>query len=252
MSIRAECLVPARLRPSPNHNERQRDIDMLLLHYTAMDSAESAVSWLCDARSEVSAHYLVDETGDITQMVPESRRAWHAGQAFWKGERDINSCSIGIELANCGVQDGAVSTYPEVQINAVIALCQDVIKRHQIPAERVLGHSDVAPSRKQDPGRHFPWALMHQHGVGHYVPPIEIEGAGYFQKGDQGQPIEAIQSLLAIYGYEVNVNGVFDIATENAVMAFQRHYRPERVDGIADPQSVATLHHLLKALPQLA
>ncbi|WP_068315019.1 N-acetylmuramoyl-L-alanine amidase [Polycladidibacter hongkongensis] len=251
MSIKAECGVAARLQPSPNHNERQLPIDMLVLHYTAMEDTEAALRWLCDPRSEVSAHYLVKENGGVVQCVPEGRRAWHAGVSSWKGESDINSRSIGIEIANAGVQEGEVSAFPPVQIEAVIALCQDILSRHAIPAAHVLGHSDVAPARKQDPGRHFPWAQLAAAGVGHYLPPVEMISSSFFQEGDNGQPIEALQSLLGIYGYGVTVTGVFDQATKEAVAAFQRHFRPSQVDGIADTQTIASLHALLKALPTL-
>lgn len=249
MSVKAECALPARLKPSPNHNDRRtNEIDMLILHYTAMDSAEAAISWLCDPRSEVSCHYLVDEQGLVTQMVPESRRAWHAGVASWKGQEDLNSRSIGIEIANAGDLDEGTCDYPDAQIDAVIALCQDICARHNIAPERVLGHSDVAPSRKKDPGRHFPWERLAVAGVGHYIAPVEIEGSSFFQEGDEGQPIEALQSLLGLYGYDVQVTGVFDERTRFAVTAFQRHYRPAKVDGIADPQTIATLHALLRQL----
>lgn len=249
MSIKTECAVPARLRPSPNHNERRADeIDMLILHYTAMESAEKAVSWLCDPRSEVSCHYLVDELGDVTQMVPESRRAWHAGVSRWKGEEDLNSRSIGIEISNPGDLEEGTQPYPAVQIEAVIALAKDICERRTIAPERVLGHSDVAPARKQDPGRHFPWGQLAEAGVGHYLAPVDIDGSSFFQEGDEGQPIEALQSLLGLYGYDILVNGVFDEKTRYAIEAFQRHFRPDKVDGIADPQSIATLHSLLKKL----
>ncbi|KZK80450.1 N-acetylmuramoyl-L-alanine amidase AmiD precursor [Pseudovibrio sp. Ad13] len=249
MSVKTECAVPARLRPSPNHNERRAPtVDMLILHYTAMESAEKAVSWLCDPRSEVSCHYLVDELGMVTQMVPESRRAWHAGVSSWKGEDDLNSRSIGIEISNLGDQEEGTQGYPDVQIEAVIALARDICERNSISPERVLGHSDVAPSRKQDPGRHFPWARLAEAGVGHYIEPVELEASSFFQEGDEGQPIEALQSLLGLYGYDVLVSGVFDEKTKYAVEAFQRHFRPAKVDGIADAQTIATLHSLLKKL----
>lgn len=249
MSVKTECALPARLRPSPNHNERRVPaVEMLILHYTAMESAEKAISWLCDPRSEVSCHYLVDEQGMVTQMVPESRRAWHAGASRWKGHEDLNSRSIGIEIANAGDLEEGTQEYPNVQIEAVIALAKDICERHNIAPELVLGHSDVAPSRKKDPGRHFPWARLAAAGVGHYIEPMDIDASSFFQEGDEGQPIEALQSLLGLYGYDVMVSGVFDEKTRHAVEAFQRHFRPAKVDGIADAQTIATLHGLLKQL----
>ncbi|MTI19131.1 N-acetylmuramoyl-L-alanine amidase [Rhodobacteraceae bacterium RKSG542] len=251
MSKKVECGVPARLHPSSNHNERgDLPIDMLLLHYTGMESEEAAVSRLCDPRAEVSAHYLVKEDGEILQMVPESRRAWHAGKSYWKGDRDINACSIGIEIVNGG-HDFGRPAYPQVQIDAVIALCKDIIARHNIPAYRVLAHSDVAPSRKKDPGELFPWLELARAGVGNAIEPVEANNSVVFQLGDEGAPVDAIQSLLGLFGYEVMPTGVFDHATKRAVTAFQRHYRPQVVDGAADAQTVATLHTLLKSLPSL-
>lgn len=140
MSVKTECAMPARLRPSPNHNERRVPaVEMLILHYTAMESAEKAISWLCDPRSVVSCHYLVDEQGMVTQMVPESRRAWHAGASRWKGLEDLNSRSIGIEIANAGDLDEGTEEYPDAQIEAVIALARDICERHNIAPSWCLG-----------------------------------------------------------------------------------------------------------------
>ncbi|WP_310619065.1 peptidoglycan recognition protein family protein [Flexibacterium corallicola] len=251
MNKKVECTVPARLHPSPNHNERgEAAIDMIILHYTGMDTAELAISRLCDPRAEVSCHYLIHEDGGILQMVPESRRAWHAGKASWKGQTNINERSIGIEVVNAGHARG-VPDYPQVQVDAVIALVKDIGARHAIAPERVLGHSDVAPSRKEDPGEHFPWDQLAAANIGHYIKPVEINSSSFFQLGDEGQPVEAIQSLLGLYGYDVMPTGVYDTATFDAVTAFQRHYRPKVVDGIADAQTIATLHALLAALPKL-
>lgn len=252
MAVKTDTSLPARLQPSPNHNERRGDvpIDLIVLHYTGMVSGELAIRRLCDPRSEVSAHYIVDEDGTILQSVPEARRAWHAGRAFWKGERDINSRSIGIEIVNPGHEFG-YRAFPDAQVVAVIALCQDICRRHAIPPERVLAHSDVSPDRKEDPGELFPWARLAGEGVGHWVEPEPTGSGRYFQEGEEGQPIEALQSMLGLYGYDIAVTGVFDRKTVHAVTAFQRHFRPERVDGIADMSTIVTLHRLLSALPGL-
>jgi len=151
--------------PSPNIGERTLQVDMLLMHYTGMKSGEAAVNWLCNEESGVSCHYLVDEDGSITQMVCESQRAWHAGKSSWQGVEDINSCSIGIEVQNSGPLDD-FPEFPAVQIAAVIELSKDILKRHSIVSVRVLGHSDVAPGRKIDPGEKFPWELLAKEGVG--------------------------------------------------------------------------------------
>lgn len=237
--------------PSPNFGARRggREPDMLLLHYTGMSSGQGALDWLRSPQSEVSSHYVVLEDGTIHQLVCEDLRAWHAGRSFWRGETDINSCSIGIEIANPG-HDGGYPDFPDAQTDAVVDLCRDCIARRGIAPERVLAHSDVAPSRKCDPGEKFPWARLHASGVGHWVAPSETRSGRYLQQGESGQPIEALQSLLALYGYQVEVSGCFDAATSAAVSAFQRHFRPARIDGVADVSTIETLHRLLAALPQ--
>jgi N-acetylmuramoyl-L-alanine amidase len=241
------------VRPSPNFGERKggRSPDMLILHYTGMPTATAALDWLCTEESQVSSHYFVDETGVVTQLLPESARGWHAGQSSWKGETDINSASIGIEIANPGHEAGS-PPFEDAQIEAVIALSRDIIERNGIPAERVLAHSDIAPMRKQDPGELFPWGLLHKEGIGHWVEPLPVGGGRFFQEGDAGEPVEALQTMLALYGYDVQVDGVFSTATAAAIRAFQRHFRPARVDGIADASTIGTLHQLLTALPTVA
>lgn len=237
--------------PSPNHGERigvERP-DILLLHYTGMPSADGAQAWLCNPESQVSSHYLVHEDGRIVQMVPEMRRAWHAGRSFWAGETDINSRSIGIEIANAGHPAG-LPEYPQTQIDALIELCLECVQRHGIPAERVLAHSDVAPVRKVDPGENFPWGRLAARGVGHWVEPAPLGGGRFFQAGDRGQPVEALQSMLSIYGYDIEITGEFCEKTTGVVAAFQRHFRPARVDGVADSSTIETLHKLLVSLPK--
>lgn len=236
--------------PSPNHGERRdgRRPDAIILHYTGMESTDGALAWLCAEESQVSSHYFVYEDGRIAQLVPESRRAWHAGRSSWKGETDINSCSIGIEIANPG-HPGGLPDFPEAQVAAVAELCRNCGERWGIAPERVLAHSDVAPIRKVDPGENFPWERLHAAGVGHWVEPAPIAGGRFFQRGDEGAPVEALQAMLAFYGYATEITGIFDAATEGAVAAFQRHFRPARVDGIADSSTIDTLHRLLKRLP---
>lgn len=238
------------VRASPNTNERRDDIrpDILLLHYTGMADGEVAVRWLCMEKSQVSCHYLIHEDGRIVQMVREGARAWHAGAGSWKGRDDINSRSIGIEIVNPGHEHG-YRAFPAVQIAAVTALSKEIVERWAIPSERVLAHADVAPARKQDPGELFPWAELAAAGVGHYVAPAPITGGRYFGRGDQGEPVTAYQSLLAAYGYEVEPGGAFDEATVFATLAFQRHFRPAKVDGVADMSTISTLHRLLTRLP---
>ncbi len=244
--IQTKC--SCELKPSPNFGERKgkREIDMLVLHYTGMEDDQQALNWLCNSDSEVSCHYYVNRDGSILQLVGEETRAWHAGQSFWKGDADINSCSIGIEIANAGHED-----FPSEQIDAVIALSKDIVERHDIPAHRVLGHSDISPGRKIDPGMLFPWKTLADAGLGIWTEPEAIEGGRFFQLGDEGQPIQALQSMLAVFGYQIAITGVFDQQTETAVKAFQLHYRPEKVDGVADVSTITTLYKLSSALPEL-
>lgn len=274
----------ADIRPSPHHGERRErwaetGPDLLLLHYTGMpagrgmSAAERAIRWLTHPASEVSAHYVVGEDGRITQLVPESRRAWHAGRSSWAGESDVNSASIGIEIANPGHwwdlaglpdRDPAVpvevhpgySDFPDVQIAAVIALARDIVARHGIRPERVLGHSDVAPGRKRDPGEKFPWDRLAAAGVGVVVEPAPV-GSGVGRDlaigevgrvlaiGEASPAVAAMQVLLSRLGYGIVVDGVFGPKTGDVVEAFQRRWRREKVDGIADRSTLLTLHRLV-------
>jgi len=252
MSVATDTGVKARIHPSPNHGQRAQGapVDMVVLHYTGMQTAEAALQRLCDPRTEVSAHYFVDEDGSILQCVPESRRAWHSGRSFWKGESDINSRSIGIEIVNPGHEHG-YRAFPDVQIEAVIALVRDVCQRHGIHPWMVLGHSDIAPDRKEDPGELFPWDRLADAGIGLYVPPFPLGAGVLMQQGDVGQPVEAVQSMLALYGYEIEITGDFDQRTRQVVTAFQRHFRQEKVDGVVDESTIETLNALLRKLPTL-
>ena len=240
------CVV-AEVAPSPNYNERKdgRRPDLILLHYTGMQSASAALERLTSRVSEVSSHYFVFEDGRILQLVEESRRAWHAGASSWAGETDINSCSIGIEIANPGHEFG----YPDFssrQIAAVTTLCRSIFTRHSVPPARVLAHSDVAPSRKQDPGEKFPWRRLHNSGVGHWVAPASLDEPGdVLTLGDRGDAVAALQKSLAAYGYGIVPNGLYDSATHDVVAAFQRHFRPQRVNGVADASTQKTLNELL-------
>ena len=236
--------------PSPNFGERNKGLipSMIVLHYTGMPDMEGALHRLCTPGTDVSAHYVVLEDGRIVQCVPEAMRAWHAGASHWAGEDDINSCSIGIEICNPGHEFG----YPDFcapQIEAVIALCAGISMRHGVAPERVLAHSDVAPGRKRDPGEKFPWAALHAAGIGHLVPPAPVRGGRFLTAGESGEPVEALQSMLALYGYGLEITGFFDAATQAVVEAFQRHFRPALVDGVADRSTIETLHLLLSALP---
>jgi N-acetylmuramoyl-L-alanine amidase len=223
-------------RPSPNHGSRGEPpcIDMLVLHYTGMQSAEAALDRLCDPAARVSAHYVVEESGLIWRLVPEGRRAFHAGLSCWQGQCDLNLVSIGIEIVNPGHEWG-YRPFPEMQMMAVEYLCRDVLSRHRVPPHRVVGHSDVAPDRKTDPGELFAWPRLARAGIGIWPEPSRQPRG---MACDHGQ---AVADLCAI-GYCVAP------ATERAaVSAFQRRFRPNRVDGFIDGETAARLAEVRKA-----
>jgi N-acetylmuramoyl-L-alanine amidase len=207
--------------PSPNFDDRPTGlaVDMLVLHYTGMRTATEAIDRLRDPAARVSAHYAIDEDGTLYRLVAEDRRAWHAGVAFWRGRTDINARSIGIELVNPGHEFGYRS-FPPLQMKALEELCRAVLARHPIPARDVVGHSDVAPRRKTDPGELFDWKRLADKGIGVWPAP---RPAG-----------EDAAALLAACGYETE-----DLAASLA--AFQRHFRPTRVDGLADGETLGLL-----------
>ncbi|TIL36086.1 N-acetylmuramoyl-L-alanine amidase [Mesorhizobium sp.] len=234
----------AEVRVSPNFGPRRETVDMIVLHYTGMETGAGAEAWLCDPASEVSSHYLVHEDGRIVQMVRESDRAWHAGKSTWFGRSDINSCSVGIEIVNPGHSLG-YRNFPKRQIDVLIGLCKGIVQRHSIPAQRVLAHSDVAPGRKIDPGERFPWKALFEAGVGHLVEAAPVRRGAVLKAGDASAEVEALQSMLALYGYGVEISGAFDRQTEIVVEAFQRHFRQRKVDGVADGSTIRTLERLL-------
>ncbi len=251
LTLAPDSRFAAKVFPSPNHGERKfrdgstgRRPDTLILHYTGMPEAGEALQWLCNPASQVSSHYFVFENGHTLQLVPEERRAWHAGASHWAGETDLNSASIGIEIANPG-HPGGLPDFPEAQIAATLNLCRDICERWQIPPERVLAHSDVAPGRKIDPGEKFPWRRFAEGGVGLWIEPAPIKGGRFFARGDAGPPVEALQAMFAMLGYGVSVDGSYDERFEAVVAAFQRHWRPEKVDGVADGSTITTLRDLL-------
>jgi N-acetylmuramoyl-L-alanine amidase len=247
-----DTFVVSDVSVSPNHDERKGGVapDMILLHYTGMQDEQAALTRLCTRESKVSAHYVVFVDGRIFQCVPESARAWHAGVASWAGETDINSRSIGIEVTNPG-HDHGYPPFPLRQTAAVIALCKGILaRRRQIRRDRVLAHSDVAPARKQDPGEKFPWGLLSESGVGHWVRSAPLTLTGHTLKpGDDSYEVSQLQRMLASYGYTLPQTGKYDDDTATVVTAFQRHFRQERVDGIADPSTLMTLRALIETRP---
>lgn len=252
-TLKPDSRFVAHVAPSPNHDERTGAAapDILLLHYTGMRDMQSALDRLLSREARVSSHYLVCEDGAMLQLVAEADRAWHAGASFWERGNDINSRSIGIEIVNPGHEFG-YRDFPESQIAAVIELTQDIVARWSIRPDRVLGHSDVAPSRKDDPGERFPWRRLAEAGVGLWVPPAPIDAGPVLGPGDLGDEVAAMQQAFAAYGYGIAPTGVYDALTAQVVIAFQRHFRTERVDGRADLSTIHTLHALLAAKQAIA
>jgi N-acetylmuramoyl-L-alanine amidase len=230
--------------PSPNFDARIAPPDMIVLHYTGMATGEEALSRLRDPAAKVSAHYMVEEDGRIFQLVPEARRAWHAGISFWRGERELNGVSIGVEIVNPGHEFG-YRAFPDPQIAAVTRLLADIRSRWSVADDRILGHSDIAPTRKNDPGELFPWEQLARSGHGLWVTPPASPGPP-LSVGDEGTGVFALQAGLTRLGYESPPSGTFDDETLAIVTAFQRHWRPARVDGIADGETRARLVALLR------
>lgn len=240
-------MLELREAPSPNHDARipGLPVDILLLHYTGMQSAEEAIARLRDPAAKVSAHYVIEEDGTIHRLVPEDRRAWHAGVSRWQRAENINARSIGIELVNPGHEWG-YRPFPEPQMAALERLAFDIVARHNIPPARVLGHSDVAPTRKQDPGELFDWARLARLGLGlwprpDYQPP---QGLPALAPGQSGPAVLDLQIALDAIGYWVEGTGLYDPVTEAAVTALQRHFRGSCVDGIADAETQGLAFHL--------
>ena len=230
--------------PSPNFDTRTAPPSLLVLHYTGMQTGPEALDRLCDPEAKVSSHYLVEEDGRVFRLVAEERRAWHAGASFWRGRRNLNGESIGIEIVNPGHEWG-YRPFPDVQIESVIALVTDIRTRWDIEDRDIVGHSDIAPDRKDDPGELFPWKRLSEagHGIWAEWPPAPGAPIG---EGEEGAAVFALQAGLTRLGFDLPPSGRFDVATTVAVRAFQRHWRPERVDGIADGETRARLIALLR------
>ena len=233
---------------SPNFDARTAPPDMIVLHYTGMPTGEAALARLRDPAAKVSAHYLVEEDGRVFALVPEERRAWHAGVSSWQGETNINGRSIGIEIVNPGHEFG-YRDFPNAQIAAVIDLLTDIRSRWTIPDTLIVGHSDVAPARKQDPGERFPWEVLARAGHGLWVDPSAAPGQA-LSMGDTGFPVIVLQRMLAVIGYASPQDGTYDETTKSVVEAFQRHWRPCRINGVADGESRARLAALAAIIRQ--
>ena len=237
--------------PSANFNERLHPLDMLVLHYTGMKDGPSALARMREDREpRVSAHYMVEEDGRIFQLVQEDKRAWQAGRSWWQGDEDLNSRSIGIEIVNPGHEWG-YRPFPEPQIVSVIELCRDILARWPIPQNRIVAHSDIAPDRKEDPGELFPWKRLSEHGIGLWPEPARPEpwmmhGAAM---GDAGMTVDGFRNDLATIGYRIAREGSYDEAMAAVVRAFQRRWRPMRITGEGDSETI-TLAHAVAVMSQ--
>ncbi len=240
--------------PSPNFDERCLPVDLLVLHYTGMASGKEALERLCDPVAKVSAHYMIEEGGRIFHLVDEDKRAWHAGVSSWEGETDINSRSIGVELVNGG-HDYGLPAYPDKQIRALLYLLEDIIKRWpDLHPSQCVGHSDIAPARKQDPGELFPWQYLAEAGFGLWpefreqqqiMPALPaFSSTTPLSRKSTGEPVLYLQKKLALFGYGLEKTGCYDEQTEEVVRAFHRHFYPENLKGCATMTSLALLESL--------
>ncbi|MEZ6010501.1 MAG: N-acetylmuramoyl-L-alanine amidase [Hyphomonas sp.] len=238
--------------PSPNFDERKFPVDMLVLHYTGMETGQAALDRMRDPAAKVSAHYMIWEDGQIDQLVAEDKRAWHAGVSSWQGDEDLNSRSIGIEIVNGGhdvpLPDGSLPPYPAAQIGSVIGLCRAILSRHGIPQSRIVAHSDIAPARKIDPGEHFPWAHLAEAGIGLFPGTGPAVEADLLLPGDTGPPVRTLQESLAGIGYGLVATGAFDEATAQVVSAFQRRFLTSHLGRHGDPETQAHVGQVLAAV----
>lgn len=215
--------------PSPNWNERALPVSMVVLHYTGMRSAAEALERMCDPAAQVSAHYMIDEDGTVTRLVSEDKRAWHAGRSYWRGITDVNSASIGIELVNPGHEWG-YRPFTEAQMEALIPLLARIVEQYAIPLANVVGHSDVAPARKDDPGELFEWETLARYKLALPAPRPRISLV-------YDEPSKFFLALER-WGYDISDGRA-------ALRAFQRRWRPRRIDGELDGEVGALLFELL-------
>ncbi|PHQ69252.1 MAG: N-acetylmuramoyl-L-alanine amidase [Sneathiella sp.] len=230
-------------RASPNFDARDADIDTLVLHYTGMPTGGAALDRLTDAAAEVSAHYLVEENGEVYQLVEEDSRAWHAGVSYWRGAANLNARSIGIEIVNPGHEFGYRS-FTKAQMASVAVLAVDIVERHGILPRNVVGHSDIAPLRKNDPGELFDWKMLSAKGIGlWFADHLEINPAAVsYSLGMAAGGVTKLRDALTEIGYDGQGGELYDAGLAALITAFQRHWRPARVDAVADAETQAVIY----------
>lgn len=236
---------------SPNFNERPKGtlIDTIIIHYTGMKTAVEAIERLCNPESKVSSHYVIDEDGEITHLVPDEKRAWHSGVSFWRGRENVNDFSIGIELVNPGHEFG-YRPFAIKQLESLVRLCQELIEKHPIEKRNVIGHSDIAPTRKEDPGELFDWKMISEEGIGLWPDmPGNVKDDVLLKPGDSGVKVKKLQKRLAEYGYKIEETGEYGIETAYVVTAFQRHFVPLNLGKPWGAVEEIALKQLLKQLP---
>jgi len=242
--------VSVERHPSPNFDARTLKPTHIVLHYTDMADCAAALARLCDPAAKVSAHYLIRQDGHIFQLVDEEKRAWHAGVSYWRGETDMNSASIGIELDHAGhAPDGSMAGFPAAQMAALVGLLQEIVARHDIAPQNILGHSDIAPGRKIDPGEAFDWAALHKAGFGLWVANATIQDVPPLALGSEDKAVAPLQKALAAIGYQIAADGVYGPQTQAVITAFQRRFRPRQIDGTADAETQTLVYEICRLFP---
>ncbi len=236
---------------SPNFDDRPKgtNINMLVMHYTGMQTGEAAQKHMCDPIAKVSAHYMINEDGSIINLVPEAKRAWHAGISCWRGISSLNDTSVGIEIVNPGHEFG-YRPFPKAQMEAVLGLSKEIIERHSIEARNVIGHSDIAPNRKQDPGEFFDWKMLASEGVGLWpnVKKMWKSSDMIIRPGEESVSTASVQKMLSDYGYHIRVDGFYGPKTEDIIRAFKRHFVPEQLNAFWDKLADERIKALLKII----
>lgn len=235
---------------SPNFDNREDAIiDMLVIHSTHLSFAET-MDRLCSSKAKVSCHYVIDLNGEVYRVVKDQHRAWHAGVSYWRGRDEINNYSIGIELVDTDEENVRITKFHPKQMDSLILLCTSIITKYDIPPYNVVAHSDIAPSRKDDPGEEFNWKLLVKNNIGIY-PDADLQKSTkntLIKYNDQGAEVVKLQQLFAEYGYKISVDGVFDEETQDTVIAFKRHFYPDQVNDIMDTTALGVLENIVKQL----